>query len=121
MYRFHVYANYTKYLDYLVFFSPLKRSNKSEKQKVLRGMRESADPSSALSAGLISPHFSVTINVSFRSLFHHRLLRLCTPSVRHRVANVRAQHVLSAAARSRRRDGHSLVQQRVCTVLHLYV
>ena len=54
MYRFHVYANYTKYLDYLVFFSPLKRSNKSEKQKVLRGMRESADPSSALSR----PHFS---------------------------------------------------------------
>jgi len=47
------------------------------------------------------------------------LLRLCTPSVRHRVADVRAQHVLSAAARSRRRDGHALVQQRACTVLHL--
>ena len=47
------------------------------------------------------------------------LLRLCTPSVRHRVADVRAQHILSAAARSRRRDGHALVQQRACTVLHL--
>ena len=50
---------------------------------------------------------------------HLYSLRLCTPSVRHRVADVRAQHVLSAATRSRRRDGHALVQQRACTVLHL--
>ena len=44
-------------------------------------------------------------------------LRLCTPSVRHRVADVRPQHVLPATP-SRRRDGHAFVQERVCAVLH---